>query len=159
VNRFYTDSPSGSVIGANAMMGHDVFFDLDNNRIGWAESTCDYHELVSNGGFVDANKEKSTPGMPAAPSASQERIFLSHPAIDKCSDLTCRGTVVACLLGFFIIGIAIGNACRRAAAEKAKVGYKRVIRCPDALEEDLMDTEAPEGADAEFAQLVPVETH
>ena len=34
--------PSGGVFGANTIMGHDVYFDVEGQRIGWAESTCDY---------------------------------------------------------------------------------------------------------------------
>ncbi|KAL3810350.1 hypothetical protein ACHAXA_003079 [Cyclostephanos tholiformis] len=48
VPRFYTDEGSGSVIGANAMMGHDVFFDNGRGRIGFAESDCDYMSLLMN---------------------------------------------------------------------------------------------------------------
>lgn len=50
-SRFYPTEGRGSVLGANAMMGHDVFFDVDKNRIGWAESTCDYTTLVHNNGY------------------------------------------------------------------------------------------------------------
>ena len=50
-SRFYPTERSGSVLGANAMMGHDVFFDLDNNRIGWAESVCDYTTTVTDKGY------------------------------------------------------------------------------------------------------------
>jgi Eukaryotic aspartyl protease len=46
VSRFYVDESGGGVLGANAMMGHDVYFDVDNLRIGWAESSCDYTKLV-----------------------------------------------------------------------------------------------------------------
>ncbi|KAL3770675.1 hypothetical protein ACHAW5_001450 [Stephanodiscus triporus] len=48
VPRFYTDEGSGSVLGANAMMGHDVFFDNRRGRIGFAESNCDYMSLLLN---------------------------------------------------------------------------------------------------------------
>lgn len=48
VARFYTDEGSGSVLGANAMMGHDVFFDNGRGRIGFAESDCDYVSLLLN---------------------------------------------------------------------------------------------------------------
>jgi hypothetical protein len=44
--RFYTDEGGGSVLGANSMMGHDIFFDVDNNRVGFAESSCDYTGLM-----------------------------------------------------------------------------------------------------------------
>jgi hypothetical protein len=46
VSRFYDSEGSGGVIGANSMMGHDVYFDVENERIGWSESDCDYTELV-----------------------------------------------------------------------------------------------------------------
>lgn len=45
-NRLYLDENSGSVLGANIMMGHDVLFDVDNDRVGWAESECDYFGLI-----------------------------------------------------------------------------------------------------------------
>ena len=41
----------GGVIGANILVGHDVAFDLDNNRLGFAESRCDYEGI--NGGGAD----------------------------------------------------------------------------------------------------------
>lgn len=52
VARFYDDEGRGSVLGANAMMGHDVFFDVDAQRIGWSESDCDYTSLVNDNGFL-----------------------------------------------------------------------------------------------------------
>lgn len=51
--RFYDTERSGSVIGANAMMGHDVLFDIDNNVIGWAQSHCDYYKLLTDNGYTD----------------------------------------------------------------------------------------------------------
>eukprot|EP00804_Cyclotella_cryptica_P023492 CCRYP_012138-RA/>CCRYP_012138-RA protein AED:0.11 eAED:0.11 QI:0/0/0/1/1/1/2/0/656 len=50
VARFYTDEGSGSVLGANAMMGHDIYFDTTNGRIGFAESDCDYTALLMQEG-------------------------------------------------------------------------------------------------------------
>ena len=47
VARFYVDESSGGVLGANAMMGHDVYFDIASFRVGWSESTCDYTALVA----------------------------------------------------------------------------------------------------------------
>lgn len=34
-----------TTLGANFMMGHDLFFDVENKRIGFAESHCDYHAM------------------------------------------------------------------------------------------------------------------
>lgn len=48
IARFYLEEGSGGVLGANAMMGHDVFFDVKNGQIGWAESSCDYTALMKN---------------------------------------------------------------------------------------------------------------
>jgi len=53
VPRFYTQESSGSVLGANTMMGHDVFFDVARGRVGFAESNCDYASLIlSEGGGI-----------------------------------------------------------------------------------------------------------
>lgn len=46
------------VIGANAMMGHDITFDVENNRIGWAESHCDYSQLVEEVEKEEEREEK-----------------------------------------------------------------------------------------------------
>jgi hypothetical protein len=51
--RFYLTESSGSVLGANAMMGHNVLFDSDNGRIGWAESNCNYTKLVTENGYTN----------------------------------------------------------------------------------------------------------
>jgi|ERR1712238_372323 len=50
-SRFYPTERSGSVFGANAMMGHDILFDIDNNRVGWAESACNYTNTVKQNGY------------------------------------------------------------------------------------------------------------
>jgi hypothetical protein len=142
VNRFYAASPNGSVIGSNAMMGHDVFFSI------WITIELGGLNVPATGTMNSFRMVDSLMGKIRHASSSKRQSRRTHLCQPPCcSDLTCRKTVVACLLGFFIIGMAIGNACRRVAAEKAKVAYKRVVQCPDALEEDLIDAEAPEGAD------------
>lgn len=55
VPRFYTEESSGSVLGANAMMGHDVFFDVARGRIGFSESDCDYVSLLLSEGKSISN--------------------------------------------------------------------------------------------------------
>lgn len=44
----YIDKRSGSTLGANLMMGHDVLFDVANGRIGFAESDCDYFDVTGH---------------------------------------------------------------------------------------------------------------
>ena len=42
--RIYFTETKGGVIGANAMQGHNVLFDWENKRVGFAESSCEYQE-------------------------------------------------------------------------------------------------------------------
>jgi len=44
-SRLYLDERGGTVLGANTMQGHDVFFDIENKRIGFAESACNTEVL------------------------------------------------------------------------------------------------------------------
>ena len=37
-----------TVLGANFMIGHDILFDVENQRIGFSESPCDYDQLVTD---------------------------------------------------------------------------------------------------------------
>mmetsp|Transcript_11167 Transcript_11167/g.33070 ORF Transcript_11167/g.33070 Transcript_11167/m.33070 type:complete len:745 (-) Transcript_11167:493-2727(-) len=55
VARLYLEEGSGSVLGANLMMGHDVTFDVDGKNIGWAESDCDYSHLIDGGSIGDVD--------------------------------------------------------------------------------------------------------
>lgn len=62
--RFFMRDNRGSVIGANTMMGHNVLFDIDNDRLGWAESSCDYTFLVKDNGFdfpINGDLESAPP--------------------------------------------------------------------------------------------------
>uniref|UniRef100_A0A7S3VAK6 Peptidase A1 domain-containing protein n=1 Tax=Chaetoceros debilis TaxID=122233 RepID=A0A7S3VAK6_9STRA len=40
INRLYWDEPSGGVFGSNAMVNHDILFDLENGTIGFAKANC-----------------------------------------------------------------------------------------------------------------------
>jgi hypothetical protein len=75
IARFYTDEGGGSVLGGNAIMGHDVSFDMENNRIGWAESKCDYTELVKLYDTSDDNDGKPDlpPDVPPETSEKEEQ--------------------------------------------------------------------------------------
>lgn len=64
VGRFSLTESGGSVLGANTIRGHDVYFDIpDNDRIGFAPSDCDYYNLIGGGnGSDDEEVERVTPG-------------------------------------------------------------------------------------------------
>jgi Xylanase inhibitor N-terminal len=44
--RIYFDEGRGGVLGANFMMGHEIFFDVEGQRLGFAESSCDYASVT-----------------------------------------------------------------------------------------------------------------
>lgn len=48
VPRVYLTEGSGAVLGANFMQDHDVLFDSDGKRLGFARSDCSYHADVSS---------------------------------------------------------------------------------------------------------------
>jgi hypothetical protein len=97
--RFYISEKGGSVLGANAMMGHDVLFDIDNDRIGWAESDCDYTTLVTTQGYPNVlDDEDSGDGTgkgdektPAAKPSSKGTDWWG--LIQSCKSNHCRGGV------------------------------------------------------------------
>lgn len=66
--RVYDNEAGGSVLGANTIMGHDVLFDLDDSVIGWSESSCDYHSLVTKNGYKDVLDASDPPPPPPKPS-------------------------------------------------------------------------------------------
>jgi len=80
VARFYTEESSGSVLGANAMMGHDIYFDTARGRVGFAESDCDYMRLVSevgsisSPGHVSAAKTEVSPAEGEGGDESEEAV-------------------------------------------------------------------------------------
>jgi len=86
-SRLYFTETRGGVIGANAMQGHDVLFDWENERVGIAESTCDYSQIKEDldnfkkeGGNVvegaDEGHEKSVDCVVSEP-------FLSQSCVDS----------------------------------------------------------------------------
>mmetsp|Transcript_5572 Transcript_5572/g.9206 ORF Transcript_5572/g.9206 Transcript_5572/m.9206 type:complete len:898 (-) Transcript_5572:47-2740(-) len=60
-SRLYFTETQGGVLGANAMQGHNVVFDWENGRVGFAESTCDFEDEHS----VDKLQEPTTAGTTA----------------------------------------------------------------------------------------------
>jgi Xylanase inhibitor N-terminal len=43
VNRVYVDEPEGAVLGANAMTGHEILFDIHGQQVGMARANCDHN--------------------------------------------------------------------------------------------------------------------
>eukprot|EP00978_Attheya_sp_CCMP212_P013518 scaffold33965_cov51-Attheya_sp.AAC.2 len=55
VSRLYLTEGYRGVMGANSLMGHDFLFDIDAQRVGIAESNCDYTDLY--GGYLQPEPE------------------------------------------------------------------------------------------------------
>jgi hypothetical protein len=54
MSRLYFTETAGSVLGSNTMQGHNVVFDWENGRVGFAESTCAYDKKDTPEAALDA---------------------------------------------------------------------------------------------------------
>lgn len=100
VARFYDSGTVAGVLGSNTMMGHDVLFDIDNQVIGWAESHCDYHRLVTEYGFNDPLNER--------PGAIKTDF---HKMKEVCVSWYCRGSMLTLAFIAFFFGCRLGGCC------------------------------------------------
>jgi hypothetical protein len=106
VARFYTDEGSGSVLGANSMMGHDVFFDVDNNRVGLAESSCDYTGLVktySDGSWTPPKPDSRNNHDNRVPPSDTGGGTVAPDYGGICTSLTCQMSFVAAVVALVAI--------------------------------------------------------
>jgi hypothetical protein len=93
----YDNGSGGGVIGGNAMMGHDVVFDLENTRIGFADSDCvlDPSWIDSSGGEVSPSNSPSNTPSPT-PTGSDSGTASNTPSITPTPTTTAsNGTVLA----------------------------------------------------------------
>jgi len=64
--RIYFTESRGGVIGANAMQGHNVLFDWENKRVGFAESSCEFQEehlAVTEEGVISVDCNLGAPSL------------------------------------------------------------------------------------------------
>ena len=133
--RFYDDEVGGSVIGANAMMGHDILFDIDGKRLGLAESDCDYKKLVKEGGFDDvlegpsnestnppSNESTNPPEKEKKPPPSGSDVHdqqspsddikkAIYGVADACDTTICRGGALTIAFVILLFGCCCGRFC------------------------------------------------
>jgi hypothetical protein len=133
-SRFHLAEIGGSVLGANAIMGHDVLFDVENDRIGWAESDCDYTHLLTENGYtfdLDDSKREDKPGgggggtsptpaksagsgnsKPAAATGTEEDVGITdvfNDLIEACDTLSCRISAGVGLFSLFCVGCCMAR--------------------------------------------------
>jgi hypothetical protein len=90
---FFTES-RGGVIGANAMQGHNVLFDWQHGRIGFAHSSCSYDLIAgkndNHGDFGGSGRGGSS--VAATSTAEDPCVFLDHGRLPILSQ-TCVQSV------------------------------------------------------------------
>ena len=75
-SRLYFTESRGGVLGANAMQGHNVLFDWENGRVGFAESTCEFTKKASGAGKGDGVRAGGL-------NKGEGDCLLSLPALEK----------------------------------------------------------------------------
>ncbi len=133
---FMQEHPSGtSILGANAMMGHDILFDAVNHRIGWAESHCDYTHMIEEAGFEKSDKDESY-----EPRKNHNNAYSSGTDDDRCSKWKCKApifillvSVVGAFFGWKQTG-AVGPIVRRLTG---RVDYSGMSALDDGTELEL----------------------
>jgi hypothetical protein len=120
---FHFDEPEGSVLGANVMMLHDIYFDVEGQRIGWVESSCDYTGLVHE--FLDGHVAKTgKKGLRSAPTVRVDFAAIRFPDIspDFCSSKVCRVSGVVCtVIVAFLALVKLTRPIRRRLGTKRHV--------------------------------------
>lgn len=81
IPRIYFTESSGGVLGANAMRGYNVLFDMENDRVGFARSDCNYIEKVEILSDVNITSFSSSSPISFIYFSSPERNSKSLPYI------------------------------------------------------------------------------
>ena len=157
--RFYVNEKSGSVLGANTMMGHDVLFDVDNDRIGWAESNCDYTALITSNGYpsvLDGDGIRPSPTPRGDGGGSDEASFYKfedgfQAFLQTCDSVACRGSLIA---GFFIMMVLGCCLFRCFCTSQRSAGYEITSKSGVDSHENGIEMSSykdePDEEDAEF---------
>jgi hypothetical protein len=91
------DDVAGNILGGNAMMGHNILFDIDSGRIGIAESDCNYESLVAQATGTASRTET------AAVETSGENESTNKGVANEICGLKCKGFMgLACTI-FFVL--------------------------------------------------------
>lgn len=109
--RIFFSEQGETVLGANFMIGHDILFDVENRRIGFSESPCDYDQLVT-----DRDKEFTLyPGNPLQ-QATTYKPTLSQQTYSTVRSVPVRAVamvIVATVLIFIGLAVYMKNRPRQ----------------------------------------------
>jgi len=94
------DNALGNVLGANVMMGHDILFDMEEARIGFSESECDYARVVAESSSSSAQPSNGSVGIGVSAAGEEDDSSII------CDTMRCRGlfgiTLAVFFVGFFL---------------------------------------------------------
>jgi hypothetical protein len=130
-SRIYFTESQGGVLGANAMLGHNVLFDWQHGRVGFAKSTCEHRDKEQ---LLDETEE------PASNDCILAEAALSETCLESLDTDQCEGYPDRILRGFESWIMVVTNrptkdgiSCERAAAIKAayKGREKSNISCDE----------------------------
>jgi hypothetical protein len=153
VGRFSMTESRGSVIGANTIRGHDVFFDIiSGGRIGFAESDCDYLNLIELNvtEVIDdtLNPENNTDEVTEGDDYYDEKSNLENKDKDK-NDLKTDRTEAKCgklckngMIGFGLaFGVLAVFTIYQKIYNKHAAKYERAVHDNEHLNDLVLDTE------------------
>ena len=138
--RIYFTESAGGVIGANAMRGHNVLLDWENQRMGIAESSCEYQEeakkVTNNGNVMSVDCRLGAPSLSVSCSDSgdlsrcEEGVgAMAAAAVDTTAPegLEIWTRVVEAW------GTPHGMSCKEVSMDHNEVSYRWVERTENAL--------------------------
>jgi len=127
------------LLGANAMMGRDIYFDVEENRIGWAESySC----------RITTTNEGKTPNQTTTPiqkeTSRRKRCWYCHDS-----------TTLGVILGSSLTILAIGVYGKRFLRSHNRVVYETVMGLSECELQELSTTPTVSEGGGGHYELVP----
>jgi hypothetical protein len=160
-SRVYFTESAGGVLGSNAMQGHNVVFDWENGRIGFAESSCSYDKRdVPKAALDEGFSTECIVGNPVVTQACIEtvdrRLCKHNP-----SNIALLGTETYTAL-VESPGIGSGTSCVDSAKEKRggrSAADEPVIKCAgDGVCEEYRSCQLTCLEAEKAAKVIPVES-
>lgn len=103
-SRIYFTESQGGVLGANAMIGHDVLFDWEHGRVGFAKSTCEHPDEEEK-----LEAEKATE--PASTDCTLSKETLTQICVESLNVEQCRKYPVSEIVVVVRHGLVIRRWC------------------------------------------------
>ena len=128
--RIYFTETQGAVIGSNAMQGHNVLFDWENKRIGFAESSCKYGKDVPKSTDNSAVYTDCQLGAPSLTVSCSDSADLSGCNKNRNANKAIKGVEVWTRI-VQSPGLYQGLTCEQvsAAENEANKGGKMDVQC------------------------------